>query len=88
MLVHLIQCILALHSHTIHFLCTTWLYCRIHGLDLPTSLVIAGMRGANRGQPAEAKPPPVLLYDFPLVFFVHFIFSASAILFAVLYSGL
>lgn len=36
------------HSNIIHFLfqCTPWQYCRIYGLALSTSSVIAGLRGA------------------------------------------
>ena len=48
----------ALHSNTIHFLCTPWQFWRILGLDLPTSSVITSMRGAKAGVSPPRRSPP------------------------------
>ena len=53
----------ALHSNTIHFLCTPWQYCRTYGLDLPTSSVITGMRGAKAGISPPRRSPPCMKYQ-------------------------
>ena len=54
----------ALHSNTINFLCTPWQYCRVCGLDFPTSLVISGMRGAKAGVRPMRRRPPCTEVDF------------------------
>ena len=54
---------LCLHSSTKYFGCTPWQCCRIYALDLPTSSVVTGMRGAKAGvsPPREAPLVSIML---------------------------
>ena len=69
LLVHWIwsQCFLSLHSNAVYFWCIPWqlaVPCHTYGLDLPTSSVISGMRGAKTGVSPPRWSPLCILYVF------------------------
>ena len=61
---------LCLHSSTKYFGCTPWQCCRIYALDLPTSSVVTGMRGAKAGASPPLGPPCMICCHVSAWFFI------------------